>query len=195
MSAMDGNNRLQAFGRMHKALPLLVMGLIAYWLGTLLSQWMAPAGNGFRHLSEPGPQTAAASVAQAHWFGEAMLQQAAAPPPIRVIGVYAPERPDIAGFAIVDQNGQSTVLLQGKSTADGWELARVTATGVVLRSAGREQFVPLQARTAAGIPQSAGAVPATPPPQLTEPGAMPLPMPSATPEATPPAVNPATLVR
>ncbi|OWY37595.1 hypothetical protein CEK28_16335 [Xenophilus sp. AP218F] len=182
--------------QMHRLLPFLALAVIAVWLGQQLSGWLAPASRSYRSLSAPSPQSAAAGVAQAHWFGEPVQQQAAALPPLKLIGVYAPSRPGVAGFAIIDNNGHAEVLLPGKATPDGWELAAIAANGITVRSGGSEQFVPLQAR-------GGGAAPDVPPgqhPPALAPGA-PVPAgvpppPGQLPESLPqPAVDPAAMVR
>ncbi|WP_158253661.1 type II secretion system protein N [Chromobacterium alticapitis] len=186
----------------HKALPALAVGALAFWVGQQLSVWLSPAAHAYRALAPAQPQVAAAAVAQSHWFGEAPAQAVAAPPPIRLLGVYAPSLPGVQGFAVVDNNGRAEPLLQGKQTADGWELVKVAPNGVTIRSGGNEQFVPLQARHGGAgggdsAPQQPAAMPGmAPPPQM--PGAVPLPVPdqNAVPDAQPqPAVNPAAMIR
>ncbi|WP_168209750.1 type II secretion system protein N [Chromobacterium paludis] len=186
----------------HKALPAMAMGLLAFWAGQQLSAWLSPPAHAYRALAPAQPQAAAAATAQGHWFGEVPVQQAAALPPIRLLGVYAPTLPGVKGFAIVDNNGKSEPLLQGKQTPDGWELVKVAPNGVTIRSGGSEQFVPLQTRNGAagGVDAMQAAQPGTPgqmpPPQM--PGAMPVPVPgqNAVPDAQPqPAVDPAAMIR
>ncbi|MGC0153860.1 hypothetical protein ACPRNU_15460 [Chromobacterium vaccinii] len=191
-------------GQWHKALPLLALGLVAFWGGRQLTALLSPSAQVYRTLAPAQPQAAAAATAQGHWFGEAPLQQVAAPPPIRLLGVYAPNMPGVQGFAIVDSNGHPQPLLQGKQTADGWELVKIAPNGVTVRSGGSEQFVPLQPRGPGGAAGDAGDAPqgAQPPiqpqpPQMT-PGAVPVPVPgqNAVPDAQPqPAVDPAAMIR
>ena len=171
-----------ALGRLVAALPWLALAGAAMWLGMAVAPWFGPAAKQWRGLSEPAPQSAAAKVAIAHWFGEPVAQQAVALPPVRLIGVYAPQASGVPGFAVIDDNGRSVALLQGKTTPDGWELARITASGVVMRSGGSEQFVPLIERA----PGSGGAGGVAPP-------SMPIPSPVAPPSqapVSPPAVVP-----
>ncbi|MBM2885126.1 hypothetical protein JFK97_12065 [Chromobacterium phragmitis] len=188
----------------HKALPALAMGIAVFWLGQQLSGWLSPSPRAYRALAPAQPQAAAAAVAQGHWFGEAPQQQAAALPPLRLLGVYAPALPGVLGFAIVDNNGHAEPLLQGKQTADGWELVKVAPNGVTIRSGGSEQFVPLQARNgAAGGVDAATQPPPQAPGQMQPPpmpGAVPVPVPvpsqNSVPDAPPqPAVDPAAMIR
>ena len=185
----------------HQGLPALAMGLAAFWLGQQLTSLLAPSAQAYRTLAPAQPQTAAAAAAQAHWFGEAPQQPVAALPPIRLLGVYAPTRPGVEGFAIIDSNGHAQPLLQGKQTADGWELVKIAPNGVTLRSGGNEQFVPLQARSGGAAAGDGDAGQPPPQPGLAQPagpGAVPVPVPgqNSVPEAPPqPAVDPAAMIR
>ncbi|MEO9386189.1 type II secretion system protein N [Chromobacterium phragmitis] len=185
----------------HKALPVLALGLTAYWLGQQASALLAPSAGAYRDLAPAQPQAAAAAAAQGHWFGEAPQQATAAPPPVRLLGVYAPSREGVQGFAIIDSNGHPEPLLQGKQTPDGWELVKVAPNGITLRSGGNEQFVPLQqggggAQTGGDMPQSLPQPSPAMPPAQPMPGAMPVPVPGQVPDAQPqPAVDPAAMIR
>lgn len=185
----------------HKALPAAALGLAAFWLGQQLSALLAPSAPSYRDLAPAQPQAAAAAAAQGHWFGEAPQQPVAALPPVRLLGVYAPSRDGVQGFAIIDSNGHPEPLLQGKQTPDGWELVKVAPNGVTLRSGGNEQFVPLQRQSGGGggdMQQSAPSQPPAMQPAQPMPGAVPIPIPgqNAVPDAQPqPAVDPAAMIR
>ncbi|OHX12861.1 hypothetical protein [Chromobacterium sphagni] len=206
MSRKPDFSRWKLPGRQwHKGLPALAMGLAAFWLGQQLTALLAPSAQAYRTLAPAQPQTAAAGTAQAHWFGEPPQQPVAAPPPVRLLGVYAPTLPGVEGFAIIDSNGHAQALLQGKQTIDGWELVKIVPNGVTMRSGGNEQFVPLQPRNGGGVAVGDGdAGQAMQPPlqpgqmQPAGPGAIPVPVPgqNSVPEAPPqPAVDPAAMIR
>ncbi|MCP1289112.1 MULTISPECIES: hypothetical protein [Chromobacterium] len=173
-------------GRLVAALPWLALAGAAVWLGMTVAPILGPAAKQWRGLSEPAPQSAAANVAMAHWFGEPVAQQAAALPPVKLIGVYAPQASGAPGFAVIDDNGRSVALLLGKTTPDGWELAQITASGVLMRSGGSEQFVPLVER----VPGAGGAVGGSAPPPMPPPISPPSQAPVSPPAVVP--VNPET---
>ncbi len=156
---------LNSADRLLKATPLLAGLVLAVYAGSQLVTLLSPTTHGYRALPVPAPAEQAGSVAQAHWFGVEPVAQLDAPPPLTVIGVYAPQGNAPGGFAIVDENGHSTPLLQGKSTAGGWTLRRVEASGIVVTQGGQERFVPLIARS--------GANPAAVTPAGVDPAGMP----------------------
>ncbi|UTH72275.1 type II secretion system protein N [Chromobacterium sp. IIBBL 290-4] len=176
---------------------------LAYWSGQQLTALLSPSARAYRALAPAQPQAAAAAAAQAHWFGEAPQQPVSAPPPIRLIGVYAPTMPGVQGFAIIDENGRAQPLLQGKQTADGWELVKIAPNGVTVRSGGNEQFVPLQSRAGGGAvdngqQQQAGQAQQFNQIPIPQPGVVQAPPPG--PQTAPdnpqqPAVEPAAMMR
>ncbi|GGY08147.1 hypothetical protein [Paludibacterium paludis] len=138
-----------------RSVPLLAGVLLAAWAGGELAALLAPATHGRRPLPVAAPAENAGTVAAAHWFGTEPVAAAEAPPPLSVIGVFAPMGDGKDGFAIVDENGHAAPLLQGKTTSGGWKLARVEASGIVLVQGAQERFVPLVAR-GGQAPQGAG---------------------------------------
>ncbi|MDF0604175.1 hypothetical protein HZU77_000705 [Neisseriaceae bacterium TC5R-5] len=159
LNSRGWQSSLAVLSRLIELLPILALALALFYLGQQLAPLLAPAGSSWRSLAEPSPQSAAAGIAMAHWFGEVPQQQLAALPPVKLIGVYAPQRSAVSGFAIIDNNGHPQVLRQGEKTAEGWELVEISGSSILLRSGAGEQRVALMSREGAGAAQTGGMMP------------------------------------
>jgi len=140
---------------------LLIWLGAAFWFGWRLAWLTAPSPLYLQRWTLPDARVAAQQVAQHPWFG---LPQAMPAPAVQVLGVFAPNKHPNTGFAILVQDGRVLHLLQGQTNAEGWTLAEISATGVLMRRKLQQQFYPLQ--SASGQP--------------------PIPRPGDDPEALPP---------
>lgn len=150
------------FARLARALPYFSVLLAGLLLGRLVMAWWNFPMSAAWVLPQADPQYAAGRVAQQHWFG-ALTEHAvdATSLSVKVLGVWAPLADAAAGVAVLEDNGKHLAEPVGKTLPSGWVLAQVQASGVVLRQAGVERFVPLNrpAPTLNGAPAAAPAVP------------------------------------
>lgn len=111
------------------------------WLLLLLASWLAANYWWWRAL--PGPDHTQAEVqgmplpqavqllAGQAWFGQAQVAMQAAPT-IQLLGLLGGQAGSPDDFALVSEDGVSKTLRLGQSTASGWQLQQILASGIVL---------------------------------------------------------------
>lgn len=147
-------------------LPWLCLGLTAVLIGRCAMDWWGSPGTAHWLPPEADSRYAAGLAAQQHWFG-VPASPAALPFNVKVLGLWAPVGEAGAGFAVLDDNGRHVVARVGLALSSGWSVAAVQASGVILRRAGADRFVPLaraQTVNVAPVPATPPAVPVIPPP-------------------------------
>jgi len=142
--------------RAASALPWLCLAAAGVLLGRFaVAWWERPDGARWR-LPQADMQYAAGLAAQRHWFGAVPEQaQTAAPLNVQVLGVWASLADASSSVAVLDDNGRHVALPVGRTLPSGWSLAQVQASGVLLRQAGVEQFIPLRRVPASAATQAA----------------------------------------
>lgn len=162
-----------------RLLPYLALALALFWLGTVLSVWLAPASQQVRALSLPEPTADAGRVAALHWFGEMVSPELAAAQgaaPLTLVGVYASGNAH-TDFALVGEGDKVSPVRVGQQTG-GWTLLEVLPSAIRIGQNGNERRVELARPTAA-----AGALttaPAPMPPPASPDFSAPVPLPDAT---------------
>ncbi|MGL6071795.1 hypothetical protein [Craterilacuibacter sp.] len=152
-------------GLIIRGLPYAIGLLGLFWLGAVISGWLAPAPQQFKPLSQPAPVADAGRVAALHWFGEPLAagSQAAAPV-LKVIGVYA-SGSVLSDFAIIDEGQGAQALRVGHQSAGGWTLLSVGPRSIRVGRAGAEQeFALSRAEVLPGMVEPATASASMPPP-------------------------------
>ena len=124
----------------------LLLLVLSYWAG----QYFSPRVAARPLLSLPSPPEAAQTVKSRHLFGQsdpaeaAKIGQAVISSTVRVLGV-ASSGPSGSGFAIVSIDGKPPVpAVDGQEFAPGFQLVRVTKTGIEYHRNGVLQRAELQ---------------------------------------------------
>ena len=195
----------RSLARVPSLLPYLALALALFWLGTVLSVWLAPASRQVRALSLPEPTADAGRVAALHWFGETISPELAAAQgagPLTLVGVYASGNAQ-TDFALVGEGDKVAPLRVGQQTG-GWTLLEVLPFAIRIGQNGNERRIELARPSAAAGALTTAPTPVPPAPVTPDFSApTPAPMPdaaaagvnsmSAVPEAVPKEAEPGTL--